>query len=132
MCLDEMVEKQGNIKDGFGYKVFARKGTGVCTEYKGIQLSLPTGEWINEKDYRNPGDSRRKKLHTSFPPYPKNRRYGFGWHIFEALRDAKAWTLGDKGRPICKVRYRKAHTLGIQARLRVVVATEMKVLEETK
>lgn len=129
MCLDT-IKKTGELPNGFGYKVFITRNEKIFPEYKGQQSKeIPTMKWIAEKEWRNPYCSEIKIVGGLCFHYFK---YKHGFHIFKTLQDARRWNFNWNWRPIYKVRYRKAHAIGNQGGMIVVVAKEMKVLRKIK
>lgn len=121
MCLDE-VQKQEKLPSGFGYKVFHKKGKLLEGEFS--RGERPIGKWLNEKD------SRRSQSYTSIGYVTS---YHFGFHVFKTRKGIAEWGASpDFGLVTYRVRYRKAHTMGTQHGHTVIVAREIKILEEIK
>ena len=103
MCLDSL-EVTKPAPEGVGYKVFRKPGRLLRGEL--TEGSRKTKTW----------------LVASFSRVIRN--YPLGFHIFTDLEVAKRWACwpDDVTR---KVKYRKAHTRGLQGQREVIVANEI-------
>lgn len=119
MCLDT-IEKTGNIKDGFGYKVFYSVNGKLTCQYACCEPKA--NKWIKASDFPP----------TSYSGLMRNEGgYQTGWHIFTSKRDAlKHQGLDRFDLVVRKIKYRKSTALGKWANARTIVAKEMRILEE--
>lgn len=121
MCL-ETVDKETKVITE-GYKVLSTYGRKYHPECQGdICKSMPTGEWLDEKDYRSPG-SRRLIHITSYRSH-----YKCGFHIFVDRIGAINWWRSNSHARVVKVAVDKCHTSGTQDSAQVVVASKIKIL----
>ena len=115
MCL---AKKMGGRfkKSGIGYKIFDKSQTGrLYSMFQGRGKAYPRGIWLKEEDYRYE--------HITIIGSPGGVEYPPGFHIYAK----RPLAIGER---IYKVKYRGAHTVGFQDCERVLVAKEMKILEE--
>ena len=110
MCLDS-ITKEFADKEGEGYKVLYRY------TLRTINQAFPL----------------RKKIWnraTLKVPFRTNDDwYMSGFHILTSLKSAREWKRKYGGR-IVKVKYRKGRILGKQDGMNIIVADEMRLLEE--
>ena len=108
MCLDN-ISPTKPVPEGIGYKVFIKHGRFLEGEFS--QGSRKTKTWlIAEK-----------------PVWWSSSSYPWGFHIFPTPGEARMWANG-VGAIVRKVKYRKAHTQGLQEWLTdidVIVAQEI-------
>ena len=112
MCLD-IITKEFEDKEGEGYKVLYRHTLRtinqasilrkrVWNKAKQVKISCWNGTW-----------------------------YMTGFHIFISLKSARKWNkMCSRSGRIFKVKYRKGRILGKQDGMNIIVADEMKLLEE--
>lgn len=79
MCLAKITRRKGLKQEGAGWKVFAVSPSNGKLYSPITESHIVTGEWINEADYRPPGE-----------PPPEE---GYGFHIFLQKRDAQIYRL---------------------------------------
>lgn len=125
MCLQRITNRKPKSK-GVGWKVFkVRRGGSLAPEIwnqRGLIMSSTSKCWLTEKTFR-PSYIDSELIHPyGEAPYP------LGFHIWLTLEGAKDWLELSLSKPnlcIRKVRYRKAHTRGIQCSSPVIVAKEI-------
>jgi hypothetical protein len=142
MCLYKPADFEAS-EEAIYYKVFTKtkRGGGSYTSPSYGKENIPTGKWINEKDYReekkeeieflryetcDTGTTQTEKSVVSYP---------IGWHCLLSYKDAKLWREHISGRKrknrylIAKVRVRNIVAKGIQlldpTELPVIVAKEI-------
>jgi hypothetical protein len=98
------------------------------TPCRGKIKAIQTGEWMDEKDWRE-GDGSLATVEYGRGEW-ETKRYRLGWHIYTSLKSARI--SGNYGANVYRVKYRgvrqtgeEEHSLGKS--LRVVVAREMYV-----
>ena len=137
MCLDIITTPKKLKSEGIVYKVFRKTKSGkLYFQYlfTGKQVALPTGKWLNEKDYRNPHNKRIEKIgsgklvaNTHVRCYPK------GFHAFLNKELAKDYVRNYLHRDVLiPIKFRKACAKGEQCRINVIVAKEIFIQSEVK
>ena len=109
MCLDK-ISATSPAPEGIGYKVFTKHGRFLGGEY--TQGSRKTKTW----------------LIAETPAWWPSSRYPCGFHLFPTPGVARLWGNGEVGAIVRKVKYRKAHTQGLQGwrtKIDVIVAQEI-------
>jgi hypothetical protein len=114
MCLVNFSPNVYN-SNGFGYKVF-KKSKVVKGQYRGINFTSHGGYYLNRK-YR--------ETNTGNTPegFPK------GFHIFPSYNDA-VYYKKDSDEVVIKVRYSGSKGFGYENGSKVVIASEMELLNE--
>ena len=141
MCLSAIFKRDCNASwTGIGYKVFIKgtlKNGRPAKSYTG-QIFGTDDQYIKGRVYRS--DNMKTVQFNNWGRYnseitaDNGHPYPYGFHIFTNQRSAQSWR--GKGRlSIVKVAYKEGHTLGVQENnpdqfLRVIVARQMKILEE--
>ncbi len=123
MCIE--VTNEHPEPTGAGYKLFTLDGRFmVGNNFRHDVKHRPTEKWLHEYEFR----------FQDTPPFA----YDFGWHVYETIEDARAYTndrdhiLWQKGHLECirRVRYRGAFVEGTQKfeAFPTVVAKEILIL----
>ena len=110
MCLD-MITKEFEDKEGEGYKVLYRYTLRTINQASILRKRV----W-----------NKAKQVKISCW---NGTLYMTGFHILTSLKSAREWKRKYGGR-IVKVKYRKGRILGKQEDMNIIVADEMKLLEE--
>jgi len=118
MCLDIITKRNPWKSWGVGYKKYIEHCNGrldsavmTCEEY------WDYGRWYSADE---------TDLYTTY----EGEKYTSGFHIFSTKAEAKSW--GSPHSVVVKVRYRGAHTIGIQNGAKVIVARKVKLLKEIR
>jgi len=122
MCL-KIVSKEKPKPKGYGYKVFEVRNGMLVGDYTAQCKSRPVGVWLKSENYTPTPDERAFLA-------PIEGKYPLGWHVFKTRKSAEAWMSG-KISPSCirKIKYRKAHTQGINRhKHNIVVAKEIYII----
>jgi hypothetical protein len=122
MCLNTLCDRElkQSEKQGIGWKVFSKAGSGLVFEYKMFndKSEVPVGRWL-------------KAEHNFVEAY--GFCYTSGFHVFRTRCAARNWKSNGLGyQCICKVKYRKVMYLGIQKYHEVLVVDEILVLPPRK
>ena len=113
MCLD-IITREFEGKEGEGYKVLELSDLITVNE----MFPLRKRVW-----------NKAKNVKISCRSAEFDDWYISGFHIFTSLKSARKWRRYFPGR-IVKVKYRKGWILGKQDGMNIIVANEMKLLEE--
>jgi hypothetical protein len=138
MCLNKVVaqyEESDNVS-GVGWKVYVKLGEGEYLPlYKCTGETVPAGEWVEDKK-----DGNILARHHPRIGQVVFDHYRTGFHLYaeechaRALasyrRDVDAGFGGPSHYVVVKVKYRKATTRGLEYGTPVVVAREIKIVEE--
>lgn len=126
MCLQRATNRSPK-KEGEGYKVVKMWnasstwiGQPICTPDQEFPLLL--NHWATKEKRRGPDFLKFTALGKG--SYPS------GFHIWKTLKGAQAYSISEE--KIYKAQYRKAHTEGVQNGHKVIVADEIRLLEEAR
>ena len=129
MCLTFIRDRKPEITSGVGFKVFQKRKDGTlssdCRQTKAIRKR---GIWLKATG------TKKVTIWT----VSTDGGYKAGFHIFNAKtgakkwRGAKKWKGGGDHYAVYKVKYRKATCIGAQDGWKIIVAKEMRILEEVK
>ena len=121
MCLDTITSRNPK-KTGIGWKGLGKIDSNVFSSLcQGNYNPMEEGRWLNERDFR------RDKKQTTIPTFdlPDNA-YPMGWHIY------LKFPRGFRYAATKKVKYRGAHTLGIQVGIDVIVSKEILIIKSKR
>lgn len=130
MCLEIITTPKKLKSEGTAHKVFRKTTSGNLYfqySFTGKQVSLPTGKWINEKDYRSRDNKQIEKIGAGriVATHPR-LFYPKGFHAFLNKEKAKDYVRHYFYRDVLiPIKFRKACAKGKQRGINVIVAKEI-------
>ena len=135
MCLEIITTPKKLKSDGKAYKVFKKTVRGNLYfqySFTGKKSPIPTGKWINERDYRNSQSKRIERIGAGLRVATKACQfYPKGFHAFLNKEKAKDYMREYLYRGVLiPIKFRKACAKGKQHGQNVIVAKEIFIPSE--
>ena len=137
MCLEIITTPKKLKSDGTAYKLFQKAPRGNLYfqySFTGKRVPLPTGKWLNEKDYRSHDNKKIETISAGrLVDLNRTRQYPKGFHAFLNKELAKDYKRNYLHRGVLiPVKFRKACAKGKQRGINVIVAKEIFIPKEKK